>query len=416
MSIRDRLTKGWNAFMGRDPTPRIYNSYGDSSRPDRVYLTRGHERSMLNAALNRIAVDVAAIQIRHVNRDENERYIGNRDSYLNECLTISANEDQTSRMFFHDAALSLLDEGVIAIVPIECTDDPRTTNAYDIGSLRTGKVVKWFPNHVAVNLYNKFTGDKETRIYPKHMVALPENPFYAVMNEPSSTYRRLIEKMAMLDVIDSKSASDKMNLIIQVPYSVHSPMQQERANARVSKIENQLVDSRYGIAYIDGTEKVIQLNRSIENNLFNQVEYYMNMWLSQIGIPAEVLNNTADEAVMLNYQNRTIEPIVSAIVDSMRWKFLSKKARSQGQSIMSFNDPLKYVPTSQVADIGDKLRRNTVLTANEVRRIIGFKPFDDPIADQLSNPNMPTEDEPRGQNKQEEESPKPEEKVKKPAK
>lgn len=403
MSIKERLTKGWNAFMGRDPTPRIYNSYGDSSRPDRVYLTRGHERSMLNAALNRIAVDVAATTIHHVDLDENGRYTNYRDSYLNECLTISANEDQTARVFLHDAALSLLDEGIIAIVPTTATDDPRVTGSYDIGSLRVGKVVKWMPHFVMVSLYNEDTGEKETRTYPKHMVALPENPFYTVMNEPSSTYRRLVNKIAMLDVIDSKSASDKMNLIIQVPYSVHSPMQQERADARREKLETQLGDSRYGIAYIDGTEKVIQLNRSVENNLFNQVEYYMNLWLSMLGIPKSVLDGTADEATMLNYQNRTIEPIISAIVDSMKWKFLTKKARSQGQSIIFSTEPFRLVPVGQIAEIADKFTRNEILTSNEIRQIIGFKPSTDPTADELRNSNLYKEDGPQQQGAPDEE-------------
>lgn len=404
MSIKERLTKGWNAFMGRDPTPRIYNSYGDSSRPDRVYLTRGHERSMLNAALNRIAVDVAATTIHHVDLDENGRYTNDRDSYLNECLTISANEDQTARVFLHDAALSLLDEGIIAIVPTTATDDPRVTGSYDIGSLRVGKVVKWMPHFVMVSLYNEDTGEKETRTYPKHMVALPENPFYTVMNEPSSTYRRLVNKIAMLDVIDSKSASDKMNLIIQVPYSVHSPMQQERADARREKLETQLGDSRYGIAYIDGTEKVIQLNRSVENNLFNQVEYYMNLWLSMLGIPKSVLDGTADEATMLNYQNRTIEPIISAIVDSMKWKFLTKKARSQGQSIIFSTEPFRLVPVGQIAEIADKFTRNEILTSNEIRQIIGFKPSTDPTADELRNSNLYKEDGPQQQGAPDEEA------------
>lgn len=403
MSIKERLTKGWNAFMGRDPTPRIYNSYGDSSRPDRVYLTRGHERSMLNAALNRIAVDVAATTIHHVDLDENGRYTNDRDSYLNECLTISANEDQTARVFLHDAALSLLDEGIIAIVPTTATDDPRVTGSYDIGSLRVGKVVKWMPHFVMVSLYNEDTGEKETRTYPKHMVALPENPFYTVMNEPSSTYRRLVNKIAMLDVIDSKSASDKMNLIIQVPYSVHSPMQQERADARREKLETQLGDSRYGIAYIDGTEKVIQLNRSVENNLFNQVEYYMNLWLSMLGIPKSVLDGTADEATMLNYQNRTIEPIISAIVDSMKWKFLTKKARSQGQSIIFSTEPFRLVPVGQIAEIADKFTRNEILTSNEIRQIIGFKPSTNPRADELRNSNLYKEDGPQRQSAPDEE-------------
>ena len=403
MSIKERLTKGWNAFMGRDPTPRIYNSYGDSSRPDRVYLTRGHERSMLNAALNRIAVDVAATTIHHVDLDENGRYTNDRDSYLNECLTISANEDQTARVFLHDAALSLLDEGIIAIVPTTATDDPRVTGSYDIGSLRVGKVVKWMPHFVMVSLYNEDTGEKETRTYPKHMVALPENPFYTVMNEPSSTYRRLVNKIAMLDVIDSKSASDKMNLIIQVPYSVHSPIQQERADARREKLETQLGDSRYGIAYIDGTEKVIQLNRSVENNLFNQVEYYMNLWLSMLGIPKSVLDGTADEATMLNYQNRTIEPIISAIVDSMKWKFLTKKARSQGQSIIFSTEPFRLVPVGQIAEIADKFTRNEILTSNEIRQIIGFKPSTDPTADELRNSNLYKEDGPQQQGAPDEE-------------
>ena len=394
MSLKDRLQHGWNAFMGRDPTPpSTYPTFSDVRRPDYVRLSRGNERSMINAVLNRIAVDVAQLSVSHVNTDEEGRFREPRKSYLNECLTIAANDDQSARMFLQDAVMSLLDEGIIAIVPTEATEDPRFTGSYDIGKLRIGKVVEWQPQHVKVNLYNEMTGQKEDRIFPKSMVALPENPFYATMNEPNSVYQRLVTKLRALDVIDNQSSSGKLDLIIQVPYTTRTQLQKARAEDRRADIENQLTGSKYGVAYIDGTEKVIQLNRAIENNLFNQVEYYTNLLFSQLGMPPSVFDGTADEATMLNYQNRTIEPIISAITDAMKWKFLTKTARSQGQTIMYFSKPFRMTPASQLAEVADKFTRNEILSSNEIRQIIGFKPSDDPAADQLRNSNMPQSDE-----------------------
>lgn len=396
MSLRDRLQHGWNAFMGRDPTPSTSYSYhgiGWTGRPDHVVLSRGNERSIITSILNRIAVDAASITIEHARLDKDKRYKEPIVSSFNECLTMSANCDQSARAFIQDVVMSLLDEGVVAIVPTSATGNPMLTESYDIGSLRVGKVTKWYPQHVTVSLYNERTGEKEDRTFPKAMVALPENPFYAIMNEPNSIYQRLVSKLRMLDTIDAQSSSGKLDLIIQVPYQTHSEIRQRQAEERRTKIENQLSGSKYGIAYIDGTEKVIQLNRAIENNLFSQVEYYTNMLFSQLGMPPSVFDGTADENVMLNYQNRTIEPIVSAIVDSMKWKFLSKKARTQGQSVVFFNDPFKFATANDVANNSDKLIRNEVLTKNEFRQILGYKPSDDPTADILRNPNMPVQDQ-----------------------
>lgn len=397
MSLRERLQHGWNAFMGRDPTLTVYPSYPDTYRPDHVRLSRGSERTIINSILNRIAVDVAAFNIEHVQLDENKRYKEPRLSLLNDCFTVNANADQTARMFLQDAAMSLLDEGSIAIVPTTATEDPRFTNSYDIGSLRIGKVVQWYPKQVKVSLYNENTGQKEERLFPKSMVALPENPFFAIMNEPNSIYRRLIEKMRMLDVIDRQSSSGKMDLIIQVPYSTRSGIRKNQAELRRKEIEDQLVNSKYGVAYIDASEKVIQLNRAVENNLFNQVEYYTNMLLSQLGMPPSLFDGTADEETILNYQSRTIVPIITAIVESMRWKFLTKTARTKGQSIIFFNDPFRFTPISKLAEIANSLNRNEILTSNEIRQVIGYKPSDDPRADELKNSNLYNENEPTGQ-------------------
>jgi len=409
MSLKDRLQHGWNAFMGRDPTPSVTvpSTFWGNGRPDHVILSRGNERSIVTATLNRIAVDVAKVSLEHARLDDQKRYREPIQSLFNECLTVNANCDQTARQFLQDAAMSLLDEGVIAIVPTSATEDPRYTGSYDIGSLRIGKVVEWFPQHVKVNLYNEMTGEKEDRIFPKSMVALPENPFYSIMNEPNSTYQRLTTKLRQLDMIDTESSSGKLDLIIQVPYSTHSDTRKRQASMRRAEVESQLTGSKYGVAYIDGTEKVIQLNRAIENNLFTQVEYYMNMLHSQLGMPPSVFDGTADEQTMLNYENRTIEPIVSAIVDSMKWKFLTKTARTKGQSIVFFKDPFKLTPVSQLAEIADKLTRNEILSSNEVRQVIGFKPSDDPAADELRNSNMPVQDDkpianaPEGEEEQE---------------
>lgn len=392
MNLKERLQHGWNAFLGRDPTPTYVSSYSTTTRPDYIHLTRGSERSMVNAVLNRIAVDVAAISIDHCRTDENGRYKEPMKSQLNECLNLSANNDQTGRAFIQDIAMSLLDEGVVAIVPTTATDNPMTTGSFDIGSMRVGRVVEWFPTAVKVNLYNEYTGQREDRTFPKAMVALPENPFYEIMNEPNSIYQRLCSKLRQLDVIDTQSASGKLDMIIHLPYSIKNPLKRQEANNRMKDLEEQLSHNKYGIAYIDGTEKITQLNRSIENNLFSQVEYYFNMLLSQLGMPPAVYDGTADEHTMLNYQKRTVEPIISAITDTMRWKFLTKTARTQGQTIMSFNEPFKLTTTTDLANNADKFIRNEILTANEFRQIIGFKPSDDPNADRLSNPNMPEQD------------------------
>lgn len=393
MRITERLLHGWNAFMGRDPTPSTQFAYPGIHRQSTTFTTIGGDKSIVDATLNRIAVDVASISIEHSRIDDEKRFSETIKSQLNECLTMAANTDQTARMFLQDAAMTLLTEGVCAIVPIEATADPRYTGSYDIGALRVGKVTEWYPKHVKVSIYNELTGNREERIFPKSMVALPENPFYEIMNKPNSTYQRLIAKLRQLDTIDNQSASGKLDLIIQVPYSTRSKLHREQAESRRKDVETQLAGSKYGIAYIDGTEKVIQLNRAVENNLFNQVEYYMNMLHAQLGMPQSVFDGTADEATMLNYQNRTIEPIISAIIDSMKWKFLTKTARSQGQSIVFFKDPFKLVPINQIADIADKFTRNEILSSNEIRSIVGFKPSDDPSADELRNSNLYKEGE-----------------------
>ena len=390
MNLKERIQDGWNAFMGRDPTRNMPMTYGyaDTFRTSHVMVSRGNERSQVTAILNRIAVDVASITIEHAQLDEDKRYKEPRTSMLNECLTMAANSDQTARAFLQDCAMSLMDEGVIAIVPTSATANPMYTSSYDIGALRVGKVTQWYPQHVTVELYNEITGRREERTFPKHMVALPENPFYAIMNEPNSIYQRLLEKLRQLDTLDSQSASGKLDLIIQVPYTTRSATHKALAEDRISSVESQLAHSKYGVAYIDGTEKVVQLNRAVENNLFTQVDYYTKMLYSQLGMPPSVFDGTADEATMLNYQTRTIEPIVSAIIDSMKWKFLTKTARTQGQSIVFFKDPFKLCPVDKIADIADKFTRNEILSSNEVRQIVGFKPSDQEGADDLRNKNL----------------------------
>lgn len=394
MGFTDRLQHAWNAFLGRDPTRNYQNiGSGSSFQLGKTRLRRGNERSMVTSILNRIAVDVAAISVEHVRLDKDNRYMESIPSFLNECLTLEANIDQTGRAFRQDVVMSMLDEGVVAIIPTACTVDPTRSNAYDIQSLRVGKVVQWYPKHVRVDLYNEETGRHQEFVYPKSMVALCENPFYHIMNQPNSYYQKLLDKLRMLDVIDAQSASGKLDLIIQLPYVIKSDARKQQAENRRKEIEMQLSSSKYGIAYTDGTEKITQLNRSIENNLFNQVEYYMKAWLSQLGLPETVFNGTADEATMLNYQTRTIEPIISAITDEMKRKFLTKTARTRGQSIKFFKDPFALVPVNQIAEIADKFTRNEILTSNEVRQIMGFKPADDPKADMLINSNMPQEDQ-----------------------
>jgi hypothetical protein len=385
-----RLKHAWNAFVNnRDPTVN-YRDIGGGYfyRPDRPRLTRGNERSIVTSVYNRIALDTAAINIQHCKLDENGRLLSTMDSKLNKCLTLEANLDQTGRAFIQDAVMSMLDEGCVAIVPVETTLDPKVTESYDILSMRTAKILEWFPQHVRVRLYNERTGQKEDIILPKKSVAIVENPLFAVINEPNSTMQRLIRKLSLLDVTDEQTASGKLDLIIQLPYIIKTDARRQQAEQRRKDIEMQLAGSKYGIAYTDGTEKITQLNRSLDNNLMKQVEYLTNLLFSQLGITQTILDGTADEKTMLNYYTRTIEPIIAAIADEMKRKFLSKTARSQNQSIMFFRDPFKLVPVNDIADIADKFTRNEILTSNELRQIVGMKPSDDPKADQLLNSNL----------------------------
>ena len=392
-TIMTRLKNSWNAFRNRDPT-MLYREPGMSYtyRPDRPRFSRGNERTIATSVFNKIAIDVAAVDIRHCRVDRNGRYVEDIDSDLNECLTLEANIDQTYRAFRQEAVMSLFDEGVIAIVPIETKGDPVLSTSFDIKSMRTGKIIEWFPRSVKIEVYNDQTGRKEQITMPKKSVAIVENPLYSVINEPNSTLKRLVRKLALLDSIDEQSASGKLDLIIQLPYVVKGELKQQQADRRRDAIVDQL-KGPYGIAYIDGTEKITQLNRPVENNLTKQIENLTNEFYSQIGITSEIMNGTANEQTMLNYNNRTIEPIVSAFVDAMKRSFLSKTARSQGQTIMAFRDPFKLVPINNIAEIADKFTRNEILTSNEIRQIIGFKPSDDPKADQLVNSNIshPTE-------------------------
>lgn len=389
MGFTDRLQHAWNAFIGRDPTWRKTDiGAGYSFRPDHTRLTRGNARSIISSVYNRIAVDAASINIEHARIDANGRYTEILPTGINNCLTLSANLDQTSRAFMEDAVLSLLDEGTIAIVPVDTTVNPTLSNSYDILSMRVGKIIEWYPEHVKVRLYNEKTGQKEDVTVPKRTTAIVENPFYSIMNEPNATAQRLIRKLNMLDAVDEQSSSGKLDLIIQLPYVIKSEARRQQAEARRKEIEMQLAGSKYGIAYTDGTERITQLNRAVENNLLSQVQYLTEMLFSQLGMPKSVFDGTADEQTMLNYHNRTIEPILSAIVDEMRRKFLTKTARTQGQSIVFFRDPFKLVPVNQMADIADKFTRNEILSSNEVRQIIGYKPVDDPKADELRNKNL----------------------------
>ena len=389
ISFGNRLRHAWNAFFSRDPT-YMYRNVGSSYgyRPDRPRLSRGNERTILTSIFNRIALDVSGIEINHCRLDDNRRFMEEIDSGLNNCLNLESNIDQTGRSFIQDVVMSMLDEGCVAIVPVDTTLDPKVTQSYDILSMRTGKILEWFPEHVKVRVYNDKTGNKEDIIVPKSTVAIIENPLYAVINEPNSTAQRLKRKLSLLDITDEQTASGKMDLIIQLPYVIKTPARRQQAEERTKEIESQLANSKYGIAYTDGTEKVTQLNRSLENNLLKQVEYWQDMLYSQLGITKEIMNGTADEKTMLNYFNRTVEPIISAIVDEMKRKFLSKTARSQHQSIMFFNDPFKLVPINNIAEIADKFTRNEILTSNEIRQIIGMKPSSDPKADQLVNSNI----------------------------
>lgn len=394
-TLGSRLKHAWNAFVNnRDPTI-YYRDVGSgySSRPDRPRLTCGNERSIATSVYNRIALDVSSINIQHCKLDDNGRFLSTVNSKLNRCLNLEANIDQTGRAFVQDIVMSMLGEGCVAIVPVETTLDPKLTESYDILNMRTAKILEWFPRHVRVRLYNERTGHKEDIILPKSTIGIVENPLFAVINEPNSTMQRLIRKLSLLDVTDEQTASGKLDLIIQLPYIIKSDARRQQAEQRRKDIEMQLAGSKYGIAYTDGTEKITQLNRSLENNLMKQVEYLTNLLFSQLGITQSILDGTADEKTMLNYYSRTIEPIVSAIADEMKRKFLSKTARSQNQSIMFFRDPFKLVPVNDIAEIADKFTRNEIMTSNEIRQIVGMKPSDDPKADKLINSNLNQPDE-----------------------
>lgn len=389
LNFGSRLKHAFNAFMNRDPT---YNhrdtGYGYSYRPDRPVFTRGNERSIVTSVYNRIALDTASINIKHCRMDKNDRYIETIKSGLNECLTLSANKDQTGRAFIQDVVMSMLDEGCVAIVPIDTSFNPKVTDSYDIQSMRTAKILEWYPEHIRVKVYNDRTGKKEEIKVSKKSVGIIENPLYAVMNEPNSTMQRLIRKLNLLDSIDEQSGAGKLDLIIQLPYIIKSDARRQQAEKRRQDIEKQLAGSKYGIAYTDGTERVTQLNRPVENNLMKQIEYLTSMLYSQLGITQSIMDGTADEKTMLNYYSRTIEPIISAIADEMKRKFLTKTARSQYQSIKFFRDPFKLVPVNDIAEIADKFTRNEIMTSNEIRQVIGMKPSNDPKADQLINSNI----------------------------
>lgn len=399
LTLGSRLMNAWNVFKNnRDPTEDYtfrYNGSGSSYRPDRPRLTRGNAKSISASVFNRIALDVASIDIKHCRLDEDERFVEIIKSDLNECLTLSANLDQTNRAFIQDAVLTMFDKGVIAIVPVDTSMDPNSTNSYDILSMRVGEILEWYPANVKVRLYNEQTGKKEDLILAKEDVAIIENPFYTVVNDTNSTLQRLKRKLSLLDVTDEKTASSKLDLIIQLPYIIKSDARKRQAEERRKQIEDQLAGSTYGIAYTDGTEKITQLNRSVENNLMSSVEYLTNQFFAQMNITQSILDGTADEKTMLNYNNRTIEPIISAIVNELKRKFLTKTARTQGQSICFFRDPFRLVPVNDIAEIADKFTRNEVMTSNEIRQIVGMKPSNDPKADQLINSNIsqPTDEQ-----------------------
>ncbi len=388
-TLGSRLKHAWNAFTNKDPTS-FYRDMGASYsyRPDRPRLTRGNDQSIANSVYNRIAMDAASINIQHIRMDENGRYTDSVNSGLNSCLNLEANIDQTGRAFIQDVVMSMLDEGCVAIVPVDTTFDPSVTGGYDIMSMRTGKILEWYPKNVKVRVYNERTGQKEEIVVPKSTVAIIENPLYSVINEPNSTLKRLIRKLNLLDYIDEQSGSGKLDMIIQLPYVIKTEKRREQAEKRRKDIEDQLSGSKYGIAYTDGTERITQLNRPVENNLMKQIEYLTSMLYSQLGITQSVLDGTADEKTMLNYHNRTIEPIVSGIVDEMKRKFLTKTARSQAQTITFFRDPFRLVPINDIAEIADKMTRNEIMTSNEIRQLVGMKPSTEPKADELRNSNL----------------------------
>ena len=386
-SLKDRLIHSWNAFMNKDPTRWDYGA-AYANRPDRIRTTRGNERTLITSVYNRISVDCAAIDIKHVKLDDRDRYMETIQSGLNNCFTLEANIDQQSRNFVQDIVMSMLDEGCVAVVPVDTKVSPISTETTEINTMRTGKIVQWYPQHVRIRLYNDKTGLFEEITLPKKAVGIIENPFYSVMNEPNSTMQRLIHKLNLLDIIDEQKGANKLDLIIQLPYIIKTEARRQQAENRRKDIEKQLSSSNYGIAYTDGTERITQLNRSVDNQLFNQVETLTRMLYSQLGLTEEIMNGTADENALNNYYNRTIEPIMSAIVGELKRKFLTKTARSQKQSIMFFRDPFKLVPTTQLAELADKFTRNEIMSSNEFRQVVGMQPSQDPNADVLRNKNL----------------------------
>ena len=390
MRMRDRLQHAWNAFVYNDNTYTNPQNLGGFStfKPDRVHFSRGVEKSIVISVYNRLALDVASLAIKHVRLDENGRYMEEVNSGLQNCLNVEANIDQTGRAFLQDVVMSMLDEGCVAIVPVDTTVNPAVSGSYEINTLRTGKILEWYPAHVRIRVYNDKKGIHEEITLPKSSVAIIENPLYAVINEPNSTMQRLIRKLNLLDVVDEQTSSGKLDLIIQLPYVIKSEARRRQAEERRKDIEMQLSGSKYGIAYTDGTERITQLNRPAENNLMKQVEYLTGMLYSQLGLTQSIMDGSADEKTMLNYYNRTIEPIIAAIVDEMKRKFLTKTARSQRQTVMYFRDPFKLVPVNEIAEIADKFTRNEIMTSNEIRQVVGMKPSDDPSADELRNKNL----------------------------
>lgn len=392
MNIGSRLKHAWNAFLNRDPPGSEYHGGGYSYRPDRMRFSRGSERTIINAINNRISLDASSIKINHVKLDENNRFDSIIDSGLNYCLTTEANADQTGRGLIQDIVMTFLEEGVAAVIPEKTNFDPRYSNSYEIYSMRVGVPVEWYSDRVRVRVFNELTGQREEITFPKKMVALIENPFYSVMNAPNSTMQQLVRKLVLLDVVDEQAGSGKLDMIIQLPYVIKTDARKKQANERREEIEKQLSGSKYGIAYTDGTERIVQLNRSLENNILKSIEYLTNMVYSQLGVTQEILNGTADEKTMNNYMNRIIEPVVSAIADEFNRKFLTKTARTQGQSIMCFHDPFRLAPVSMIAEMADKFTRNEIMTPNEIRQVIGMKPSKDPKSDQLVNRNIASAD------------------------
>ena len=391
MGFIDNLKKGWNAFIGRDPTMAEYK-LGPSYMYDGMRSTnrwdRSTDRTIVTAIYNRIAMDCAAITIKHVRVDYNDRFVDEMISGLNDCMNLEANTDQTGRAFLQDVVMSMLEEGVVAIVPTDASEDIRSSNSFDVHSLRTGKVVNWYPQHVRLKVYNERKGKREDIVLPKSSVCIIENPLYAIINEKNSVCKRLIQKLSLLDVVDQETSSSKLNMIIQLPYIIKTEARRQQAEQRRQDIADQLAGSKYGIAYTDGTEKIMQLNRPLENTLMDQIKYLTDMLYSQLGITTEIMNGTAEETVMLNYYNRTVEPIIAAITDEMKRKFLTKTARSQGQSIAYFRDPFRLVPVAELAKLADTFTRNEIMTSNEFRQIVGMLPADDPNADELRNKNL----------------------------